>query len=149
MDEKQSAGETFVKLLKILRFLRQYARKVRSEGIGPRDYSVLRFLLESGPATVGQIQAVLHYSPSTTSTLIARLEGSGYLVRTRSKVDNRVVMVELTAAGREIAEQTPLGGLPLLRQKLGTLPPERLRRLDQALVDIMVLLEMPDSDAFS
>ena len=45
--------------------------------------------------------------------------------------DNRVVIVELTSAGQEIAENTPLGGLPLLRRRLGDLAqraPVRNRR---------------------
>lgn len=138
------ADKAFHKFLSLFRFLRKYARQMDSRGISPRHFSVLRFLLESGAATVGEVQAYLYRSPSTTSTLVAQLEEAGYVTRTRSREDNRVVIVELTPAGREIAAETPLGGLPLLRRRLKTLPEERLRLIDEALAEIMQLMEVPE-----
>jgi DNA-binding MarR family transcriptional regulator len=78
--------------------------------------------------------------------MIAQLEEQGYLSRTRSRDDNRVVIVELTSAGRDIAEHTQLGGLPLLRHQLRRLPHERLASLDQALSEITALMEIPEAD---
>jgi DNA-binding MarR family transcriptional regulator len=98
--------------------------------------------LESEPATVGQVQAFVHKSPSTTSSLIAQLEEKGYVTRTRSREDNRVVLVELTPSGLEIAANTPLGGLPLLRRRLGNLSQERLSEIHGVLDEIMHLMEV-------
>ena len=117
---------------------------IDERGVTPRDLSVLRYLLESAPATVGQVQAFTHRSPSTTSTLIAQLEEKGYVTRTRSQEDNRVVIVELTPGGQEMAEQTPLGGLPLLRRRLANLPQERLREIDDVFVQIRQLMEVTE-----
>lgn len=143
---EEVASEVFHRFLRILRFLRQHALQMNSQGISPRNYAALRFLLESGPATVGRIQAHFHKSPSTTSAMIAQLEEQGYLSRTRSSEDNRVVIVELTPAGRDIAEQTQLGGLPLLRHRLRRLPHERLASLDRALIEITDLMDIPEAD---
>ncbi len=140
------AGEIFNRFLKLLRHLRQYSHQMKDQGIHPRDYSVLRYLLEAGPGTVGQIQEYLHKSPSTTSSLVAQLEADGRVTRTRSTDDNRVVIVELTPAGREIAEGNPLGGLPLLRQRLHGLPQEQLQVLNAALLEIMELVEVPGGE---
>jgi DNA-binding MarR family transcriptional regulator len=136
------SDQVFHQFLALLRLKRQYANQISDEqGIKPRDFSVLRFLLESGAATVSQIQTFLHNSPSTTSALIAQLEEVGYVSRTRSATDNRVVMVSLTSAGQVMAQQTPLGGLPLLRRRLATLPPERLEKINDVLVQLMRLME--------
>lgn len=89
---------------------------------------------------MGQVQAFIHKSPSTTSSLIAQLEEKGHVTRTRSRRDNRVVIVELTSSGRQIAENTPLGGMPLLRRRLGTLPKQRLTEIDGVLDEIMQLM---------
>jgi DNA-binding MarR family transcriptional regulator len=139
------AREAFHRLLTLLRYFRRYARRVKGEGISLRDYSVLRFLLESGPSRVGQIQAFLYRSPSTTSVLIAHMEEQGYVTRTRSQQDNRVVIVDLTPAGRKMAERTPLGGIPLFRRRLATLSEERQRHINEALAEIMQLLEVPEN----
>jgi DNA-binding MarR family transcriptional regulator len=143
-SDEHLADEAFHKFLSLFRFLRQYSRQMDDRGISPRHFSVLRFLHESGAATVGEVQAYLYRSPSTTSTLVAQLEEVGFVTRTRSKEDNRVVIVELTPIGREIAETTPLGGLPLLRRRLKTLPIERLRLIDDALAEISQLMEVPE-----
>jgi len=144
-DEPLS-DQVFHRFLALLRHQRQYARQIENEqGITPRDFSVLRFLLDSGPATVSQVQAFLHRSPSTTSTLIAQLDEAGYVTRTRSETDNRVVIVALTPGGQWLAEQAPFGGLPLLRRRLSRLSEERLRQVDEVLVEVMQLMEAPNS----
>jgi DNA-binding MarR family transcriptional regulator len=141
-SDEPLSDQVFHQFLALLRHKRQYARQIETEqGIKPRDFSVLRFLLESGPATVSQVQAFLHNSPSTTSTLIAQLEGAGYVSRRRSDEDNRVVIVSLEPAGQLIAEQAPFGGLPLLRRRLAHLPEARLLQIKDVLVELMALME--------
>ena len=131
----------------MLRFTRQHGRKMINErGIKPREFSVLRQLSDSGAAAVGQIQAFLHNSPSTTSTLIAQLEEKGYVARTRSGEDNRVVIVKLTPLGQQVAESTPLGGLPLLRRRLSQLDDARLEEIDSVLTEIMQLMEPVETE---
>ncbi|MCB0095076.1 MAG: MarR family transcriptional regulator [Caldilineaceae bacterium] len=138
------AQQAVHKFLLINRHLRLYARQMDDKGIKPKQFSVLRFLAESGPATVGQVQEFLYNSPSTASTVISQLEEMGYVTRTRSAADNRVVIVEVTAAGAELAGQTPMGGIPLLRRRIEKLSPERLANLDAALADLMQLMEVQD-----
>jgi DNA-binding MarR family transcriptional regulator len=136
------SDQVFHRLLTLLHYSRKHARLMMDEsGLTPRDFSVLRYLMELDSATVGQVQAYLHNSPSTTSTLIAQLEEKGYLTRRRSQADNRVVIVALTSAGRGLAEETPLGGLPLLRRELGHLPEQHLLEMDAVLNEILQLME--------
>jgi DNA-binding MarR family transcriptional regulator len=147
MHEPQESlsDQVFHRFLTLQHDLRRHARSLIDErGLTPRDLSVLRYLVESGSATVGQVQSFVHKSPSTTSTLIAQLEEKGYLTRTRSPQDNRVVVVALTATGRQVAESTPLGGLPLLRRRLANLSHERLAEIDGVLREIMELMEASD-----
>lgn len=140
------ADQVFHRFLKLKRCLRQQARQMDSRGISPRNFAVLRFLLESGSATVGEVQAYLYQSASTASTVIAQLEEAGYVTRTRSEQDNRVVVVELTPAGQDIAQNTPLTGFPLLRRRLRALPEKRLLLIDGVLAEIMQLLEVTGSE---
>lgn len=144
MNENQEpfSDQVFHHLLGLIRHTRQYSHQIiHDSGLTPRDFSVLRYLLEKGSATVGKVQAYIHKSPSTTSALIAQLEEKGYVTRTRSAEDNRVVIVELTLAGQQIAESTPLGGLPLLRRRLSQLNENRLSEIDSVLTEIMQLME--------
>lgn len=144
MSENLS-DQVFHSFLALRHDVRRHARQLIDErGLTPRDFSVLRFLLEVGSATVGQVQAFVHKSPSTTSALIDQLEDKGYLNRTRSQDDNRVVLVKLTPTGREVAENTPLRGLPLLRRCLHTLPDARLREMLSVLDEIKAMLALEE-----
>jgi DNA-binding MarR family transcriptional regulator len=137
------SDQVFHRFLSLLHHSRRYARQLLDEsGLTPRDFSVLRYLLESGTASVGQVQAFIHRSFSTTSSLITQLEERGYVTRTRSREDNRVVIVELTALGRQSAENTPMGGLPLLRRHLSQLTQEQLIEIDSVLSEITRMMEV-------
>ena len=65
--------------------------------------------------------------------MVTQLAALGYVTRARSALDQRVVHVELTAAGRSFADQAPLGGIPLLRERLRSLPRERLSTVHDTL----------------
>lgn len=140
-----TASDALHKFLLIYRHLRQTARNVDSHGIRPFQLAVLWFLQEHGPATVTEIQDHLYTSASTASTLISHLEDAGYVARTRSTGDNRVVIIELTTRGSAMVHTTPVTGIGLLRRRLPTLPEARQRLIDEALAEIIRLMEVPDS----
>ena len=130
------------KFLTVYRYLRRFSRQMHQEGVSGRKLSALRYLHETGPHTVGQICDYLYISDSGASELIARLEKMGFVTRTRSSTDNRVVIVALTPAGRALAQEPPRGGISLLRERLQSLPKERLSVIDEAMAEILTLLEI-------
>jgi len=138
--------ETTRRFLTVYRHLRRSSRQMHQEGISGRKFSALRYLYEAGPRTVGQIRNYLYVSDSGASELIARLGKMGFVTRTRSETDNRVVIVDLTPAGRELAQEPPRGGVSLLRERLQTLPQERLSVINEAMTEILVLLEIDDDN---
>ncbi len=140
------ADSALHKFLLIHRHLRQLARQMDEQGMRPRQFAVLLFLLDQESATVSEIQAHLYTSPGSTSTIISQLEDAGYVTRTRSEDDNRVVNVQLTPAGKERAQQTPLGGIALLRRRLDALPEDRLKQIDEVMSDLMQLMEVSDTE---
>ncbi len=125
-SEQPYSQETMQVFLKLYRYLRCYSGQMHEKGIRGREFATLRYLHEAGPRTIGQIQDYIYISASATSELISRLEDEGYVARTRGKKDQRVVYVDLTPEGRRLAEETPLGGVPLLRERLKSLAPEQL-----------------------
>jgi DNA-binding MarR family transcriptional regulator len=136
------AEQVFHQFLALTRIHRQYARRIIDEqGIKPRNLSVLRFLSEHDAVTVSQIQEYIQHSPSTTSTMIADMETVGYVERTRSEADRRVVFVTLTPKGHSMLAQTPLGGSPLLHRELQALSAERLAEMASVLTELNALMQ--------
>ena len=54
------------------------------------------------------------------------------------------MIVELTPTGREIAESTPMGGIVLLRRRLPALDQERRLRMNEALSDLIALMDVQE-----
>jgi DNA-binding MarR family transcriptional regulator len=133
--------ETIQEFLTFYRYLRRYGRQMQEEGVSGRKISTLRYLAEAGALAVGQLSAYLCINDSSTSATIAGLKRRGFVTRTRSPEDNRVVLVEITDQGRELIARTPLGGIPRLREALKTLAPDRLTQVHEALKTMNELLE--------
>ena len=132
------------KFLQIHRYLRRYSHLIRSVGISGRKVAALRYLKDAGPRAIGQLSRYFYISDSSTSEMVADLEKVSYVRRTRSQSDNRVVLVELTPEGEHIVQNAPLGGISLLRERLKGLSPGRLSVINEALTDLVQLLEIED-----
>jgi len=145
-SDETLASEALHKFLLIHRHLRQMSRNVDKAGMRGRQLAVLQYLNEQGSATVGDIQDYIYTSASTASTLISQLEDGGHVVRTRSTEDNRVVIIEITTSGRNLAQTTAIAGIGLLRRRLPTLSDERLHVINEALTDIIDLMEVSETE---
>lgn len=128
-------------VLTLHRYLRQSAKARSATGVSGRQHATLR-ALTGGRRTIGELASLLFVGESATSELVAKLEQAGYVERVRSTADNRVVHVSITEAGTEAAESIPLSGLPLLRERLQSLPSEELSSISQTFRSILSLLEV-------
>ncbi|MGQ3031431.1 MAG: MarR family winged helix-turn-helix transcriptional regulator, partial [Ferrovibrionaceae bacterium] len=84
---------------------RTYKPLLDEMGITYPQYLVLCVLGEEGGATVGGIAARLALESSTVTPPVKRLEQAGLVKRKRNKTDERQVLVQLTAAGRQLLER--------------------------------------------
>ncbi|SFS77636.1 MarR family winged helix-turn-helix transcriptional regulator [Saccharopolyspora flava] len=74
------------------------------------QYLVMLALWERSPRSVTDLCAALHADAATLSPLLKRLEAVGYVVRTRSRSDERRLEVALTDEGARLraeAEKIP------------------------------------------
>jgi len=69
------------------------------------QYLVMLILWEEKEQTVGQIGEKLQLDNGTLTPLLKRLEQKGYINRTRSKQDERVVQIIPTALGLSIQDK--------------------------------------------
>lgn len=69
------------------------------------QYLAMLVLWEHDGLTVGEISQHLLTDPGSLTPLLKRLESEGLLKRTRSREDERVVLVQLTDKGRKLQKQ--------------------------------------------
>ncbi|CAI8961969.1 Organic hydroperoxide resistance transcriptional regulator [Pseudomonas sp. IT-232MI5] len=82
-----------------------YKPLLQALGLTYPQYLAMMVLWEKDGLTVGEISTRLLTDPGSLTPLLKRLEGEGLLSRTRSREDERVVIVELTEQGRALQEK--------------------------------------------
>ncbi|MBR6186299.1 MAG: MarR family transcriptional regulator [Clostridia bacterium] len=118
------------------RLVNQYTPFLKPLGLTYTQYIVFLALWESGSATVGDLCRRLYLDNGTITPLLKKMEEAEYIVRTRSRQDERVVTVTVTEKGwekRQQAKDIPfqMGGcLPLTHDDVFTLY-QLLRKLLQ------------------
>lgn len=74
-------------------------------GLTHPQYLVMLALWERAPRSLRDLAAAVALEPATLSPLVRRLEGQGLATRIRSTVDERVLDIGLTDAGRALREE--------------------------------------------
>ncbi|MBF4630735.1 MarR family transcriptional regulator [Clavibacter michiganensis subsp. phaseoli] len=74
-------------------------------GLTHTQYLVMLALWERDDRSVSDLGSTLQLEPATLTPLLKRLQGAGFVDRARSRADERVVVVSLTAAGNDLRER--------------------------------------------
>ena len=109
-----------------------YKPLLQALGLTYPQYLAMMVLWEEDGLTVGEISSRLLTDPGSLTPLLKRLEAEGLLSRTRSREDERVVVVELTAAGRALQDKAM--GIPQCILGASGLELEQLRKLQADLI---------------
>ena len=103
-------------------------------------------LYEHGPLSPSQIAKYIMVESSTVTGIIDRLEQKGLVCRLRDSPDRRVITIQLTERGKEVARNAP----PPIQHKvldgLNRLPQNKIERIVKSLSEITRLLDVQDMD---
>jgi DNA-binding MarR family transcriptional regulator len=89
-------------------FNRLYGPMLEKLDLTYPQYLVVVLLCQHDRQSVGSLGKKLKLDSSTLTPLLKRLEKRGLVCRTRDTADERVVLVELTHAGRKIGSKLPV-----------------------------------------
>lgn len=106
-----------------------------------RSEASLLARLEPGPERITALADLDGLAQPTVTLLVKRLEGEGLVRRERSSEDGRVVLVSLTAAGRDALGRVRVRYRELLRSCLGDLPAEDVAALGSGVRAMGSLIE--------
>ncbi|WP_055046267.1 MarR family winged helix-turn-helix transcriptional regulator [Devosia sp. A16] len=88
-----------------LAYSRVYKPVLEELGLTYPQYVTVVALWDEEQLTVKGLSDKLFLEPSTVTPMLKRLEAMGYVTRTRSGEDERVVHVRLTEAGRKLRDK--------------------------------------------
>ncbi|PHN21819.1 hypothetical protein ALQ18_02030 [Pseudomonas marginalis pv. marginalis] len=116
-----------------------YKPLLQALGLTYPQYLAMMVLWEEDGLTVGEISSRLLTDPGSLTPLLKRLEAEGLLSRTRSREDERVVVVELTKTGRALQEKAK--GVPQCILGASGMALEQLRKLQADLIALRANLQ--------
>ncbi|WDG52106.1 MULTISPECIES: MarR family winged helix-turn-helix transcriptional regulator [Pseudomonas] len=111
-----------------------YKPLLQELGLTYPQYLAMMVLWEQDGLTVGEISSRLLTDPGSLTPLLKRLEAEGLLSRTRSREDERVVIIELTEQGRALYDRAR--GIPQCILGSSGLTLEQLRKLQADLLNL-------------
>ena len=112
-----------------------YTPYLRPLGLTYTQYIAFLALWERDGITVGELCETLMLDNGTISPLLKKMQQAGYIERTRSERDDRVVVITLTEAGKALQEQTK--DVPATVASCLALPPEKAQTLYGLLYELL------------
>ena len=110
--------------------------RMRRGGVSTAHFHLLAMLDRHGEMAMSRVADVLDVSLSNASGLIDRLEERGLVERIRVPDDRRVVLVQLTQAGRQTLKDAEVLKDEMVGRVLGRLTRKQLERVVEVMGDI-------------
>lgn len=112
-----------------------YTPYLKKLGITYTQYIVFMVLWEQDGIPVGTLGAKLHLDNGTLTPLLKKMETAGFVTRTRSREDERVVIVTLTDKGWAMRDQA--ADVPMQVGRCISMDPEEAQTLYRLLYKIL------------
>lgn len=138
LDNSDSVSDTIATALQNVRALveglSKSARSVENRtGVTNAQLFLLQQIRAGRHLTVNELAALALTSQSTVSIVLSRLESKGLVKRTRSPVDRRSVVLQLTAAGKRLLRRAPRPATSEVLRALARLSEEELTAVSRGL----------------
>jgi DNA-binding MarR family transcriptional regulator len=114
-----------------IHLLRRVRRSDPLTGVSAAQLSALSVLM-GGPRTMGEIAAAEQVRPPTMSTLVAEMERTGLVRRSRDPADARVARIEMTAKGRRVLARGREMRIADIERRVRRLRPEQVASVREA-----------------
>jgi DNA-binding MarR family transcriptional regulator len=101
-------------------------------------------LHENGPLPPSQIARHVMVKSSTVTGIIDRLEQKDLVERLRNSPDRRVITIQLTEAGKELAKNAPFPIQHKIVDGLKKLPEKEIKRIITSLSKLTQMLDVQD-----
>ena len=112
-----------------------YTPYLKALGLTYTQYIAFLALWEKDGITVGELCDTLMLDNGTISPLLKKMQQAGYIQRTRSERDDRVVVITLTEAGKALQDQAK--DVPMKVASCLALPPDKAQMLYMLLYELL------------
>lgn len=126
----------------------QYTKELnKNYQVSAPQLNCLIALYEKGPLPPSRIARQIMLKSSTLTGVIDRLEFKGFVKRTRSSPDRRVITIELTETGKTLAQNAPPPIQQTIVDGLKRLTPDQLEQVIHNLGLLTHMLDVRNFDS--
>lgn len=104
-------------------------RAVKPLGLTAPQIGIVLLLSHKRATTPFELSRAMSYDSGSMTRMLDRLEKKGFIARTRSETDRRVVKLELTPAGQDAASRLPALCTAVLDEQLRGFSPDEVGTL--------------------
>ena len=102
----EALDATFAELRRVMAAMRgRFHRELAAHGLTFPQWFLVKSLRHAGRLTVKELADLLGVTPANVTGIVDRLERDGFVTRSRSSEDRRVVYVRLTESGHAKAAE--------------------------------------------
>jgi MarR family transcriptional regulator, organic hydroperoxide resistance regulator len=141
-------GQAFRHVFRALNRMRGRDTHLGGSDLSHAQFELLIELDERGELSAGELAVAARISPATVTQMLDGLADSGYVERTRSDSDRRVVMARLTADGQVRVEAKRAGWQERWEHALDGVSPREMRSAAKVLERLGEMFEQgPPAEA--
>ena len=107
-------------------------------GVSMAQLHVMHLLERHGELAMSRLAETLDVSLSAATGLVDRVEERGFVERIRVPSDRRIVLVRITAAGRQMLEEVEVLRVGIIQQVLDELDETQLAGVASAMADLRI-----------
>jgi len=147
MTEKNNqVAEIIDNIRRVFQAVNEHSKRAEKDtGItGPQLWAI-KTIAEFAPIKGAELARRMYLHPTTIVGILDRLEARELVVKTRSKVDRRIVEVELTEQGKALVASAPEVAQGMLVKGLETLPKDKLLRISDSLDELVRILGVKEA----
>ena len=88
----------------MIHFRSQMDEKLRPQGVTTAQLQVLKVIREEQGGSGAQLARACHVTPQSAQALLKSLEDGGWITRTKDRVNDRILIAQLTRSGVELLD---------------------------------------------
>ena len=100
--ETRRAAQTMKRIM--IHFRSQMDEKLRPQGVTTAQLQVLKVIRDEPGGSGAQLARACHVTPQSAQALLKSLEDGGWITRTKDRVNERILIAQLTPSGVELFE---------------------------------------------
>jgi|ERR1700733_11167188 DNA-binding MarR family transcriptional regulator len=101
-EETRRAAQRMKRIL--IHFRSQMDEKLRPQGVTTAQLSVLKMIRDQPGGSGAQLARACYVTPQSAQALLKGLEDGGWITRTKDKVNDRILVAQLTPTGGELLD---------------------------------------------